>query len=170
MKCLYNDQLMKNGYQVIKTIRVANLEKQRVKDLHKANAPEADTFQVQQNGELKRVNNKPVLSADSVAYYNSVLSQADFFDKHLLLTTDSLVSVNDKGAKSLFFTGRIYIIYKNEKGQYNQSEINLVTPMPVQIEKNGSYYPPQEILANGYWAAYEKVANELPVDYTTTDD
>jgi hypothetical protein len=167
MKCLYNDQLMKSGYQIVKIIKVANLEKQRVKELYKAIAPVADTFQVLPNGDLKKTESKAIFSADSVAYYNSVLSQADFFDRHSSQTADSLLSVNDNGTKSLFFTGKLSVIYKDEKGQYNQSVIDLITPIPVQIEKDGSYYPPEEILANGYWATYEKVANELPVDYKT---
>jgi carboxypeptidase-like protein len=165
MKCLYNGELAKNGFQIIRTIKAVNLEKQRVKELYKTNVPVADTFQVQQNGDLKRINAKVSFPADSVAYYSSVLSQTDSFDKYLLMTTDSLISIIDNGTKSLFFTGKLHIIFKDAQGQYDQSEISLVTPMPVGIDKNGNRYPPQEMLTTGYWGVYEKVANELPTDY-----
>jgi hypothetical protein len=40
-----------------------------------------------------------------------------------------------------------------------------MTPSPIKIYNNGIYYPPQEVVTNGYWGKFGKVANELPLDY-----
>jgi carboxypeptidase-like protein len=169
MKSLYHSQLQEQGFQVIRNLQITNIEKQRVKELYKSIIPAADTFQVH-DGAISLVSTKKIFSADSASYYNSVLTQPDFYNKYILLTADSLVSVNEDGTKSIFFTGKLHIIYNSKDKPNLQSEIYLVTPSPVYIEKNGGYYPPQEMIASGYWGFNEKVSNELPIDFSTDNN
>jgi hypothetical protein len=165
MKCIYDNNLAEEGFRIIKTVKVINEEKQRVKELYKKLIPTADTFNYQ-SGLLVNVNKHLKLPEDSVAYYTSVFQKPDFYDKYISLNADSISFVQDDGKKSIFFTGKLHILYQNKKEEISwQSEINLVTPAAIQIEKNGSYYPPQELLSNGYWAIHEKFANTLPIDY-----
>jgi len=165
MKSIYDNKLTEQGFQIIRTEKVINVEKQRVKDIYKKLIPTADTFSIQ-NGSLVNMNKRVSLPADSVAYYTSVLNKPDSYERYVLLNADSISYVNDNGKKLVFFTGKLHVVYKNTREQTSgQSEINLVTPAPIQIEPNGSYYPPQEVLSSGYWAMYEKIANSLPLDY-----
>jgi hypothetical protein len=43
--------------------------------------------------------------------------------------------------------------------------IYLTTPAPLTIYSNGIYFPPQELVTNGFWGRYAKMANDLPIDY-----
>jgi hypothetical protein len=45
------------------------------------------------------------------------------------------------------------------------SQITLTTGNPVEIEANGSYFDPTNLLSTGYWAWSEKIANMLPFNY-----
>jgi hypothetical protein len=46
------------------------------------------------------------------------------------------------------------------------SQIVLINDTPIEIEANGSYYSPTDLMALGYWAWSEKIATMLPFDYT----
>jgi hypothetical protein len=45
------------------------------------------------------------------------------------------------------------------------SEIILVNGNPIEIEVNGSYFNPTDLLNLGYWSWSEKICNLLPFDY-----
>jgi hypothetical protein len=69
------------------------------------------------------------------------------------------------------------VIYKNKLAplEYRQqfpksstammSQIVLINQKPVEIEANGSYYNPVDLMSTGYWAWSEKIATMLPFDY-----
>jgi hypothetical protein len=45
------------------------------------------------------------------------------------------------------------------------SQITLVNQEPIEIQANGSYYQPTNLLSLGYWGWSEKIATMLPFDY-----
>lgn len=83
------------------------------------------------------------------------------------LVPDSLAIVQPDGSRILSFPGELEVTYGRNLKRTPQTEsvIRLASGSPVVIEKNGSYSPPMEIFATGYWAQSEKMANLLPVDY-----
>ena len=46
------------------------------------------------------------------------------------------------------------------------SEIILINGQAVEIQANGSYYQPLDLLSLGYWSWSEKIATMLPFDYS----
>jgi hypothetical protein len=129
---------------------VPNLEKQRIQGIYHPDIQPADIFPI-----------------DTLHYFWEVLKQPDVFSRTVRLTADSLITVYPDQTKSLFFTGKMRVIYSDpKKGTgYHGSEVNLITPAMIMVEENGNYYPPQEILTGGYWGESEKVSNLLPMDY-----
>lgn len=166
MKSLYGGDLQQQGFQVIKNVKLPNFEKQRVRELYKALIPAADTFEVQQDGTVKKMKSKISFAADSIPYYETILDRPDFYNRLSPITADSIVSFKNDGSKFIFFDGTLHVVYSNPKFRVNlKSDIYLVTPSPVDLEKNGGYYPSQELVLSGYWGIYEKIANTLPLDY-----
>jgi CarboxypepD_reg-like domain len=167
MRELYGGKSEKEGFQLLKKMKVINAQKKQVVDMYKSyQALLNDTLEMQKNGMLKKVHHDHLISADSVVYYNDILSKPDYYEEFRPIPVDTLVSVNDDQTISLFFTDSIFVLYKNPKdGSLQESKIYLATPAPIKIYSNGIYFPPQEIIVNGFWGAYEKVANDLPIDY-----
>jgi len=99
-----------------------------------------------------------------------VSKMADATDS-LLLSASDIVQIDQEKMKSLFFTGKIFVSYQNKKEKKSdESTINLLTPVPVKIEANGNYYPPEELFASGAWSSSEKIVNLLPYEYVLTDE
>ena len=167
MKSLYNNQLDEQGFQVIRQSKIFDPEKERVRDLYKKIFPSTDTFRLQ-NNTLVNINQKSDYPPDSIAYFNSILSKPDSYSRYIGLGANKLIKDSiGSTTKSLFFNDTLHVMYRFPMQDHvDQSTINLITPVPVQIEKNGHYYPPQELLVNGYWAVFEKIANTLPLDYS----
>ncbi len=165
IQCLNDNQLQQQGFEARKVAKIFNTEKRRVEELYRNAAAVADTFQLSKEGIVK-INKDAAFPKDSIAYYKAVLAKPDYYERQFSLTADSLVFAKKDGTKYFFSPDRLTVVYSNAKENKNgRSEIYLVTPAPVAIEKNGNYYPPQEIMTFGYWAVYEKIANELPFDY-----
>ncbi len=85
-----------------------------------------------------------------------------------LESVDSLLINYEDNSKSLYFESKLEIIYNDSSPRFRQqqSEIYLMTPEPIQIQENGSYFSPRELIVSDHWAVYEKVANLLPFDYS----
>jgi hypothetical protein len=150
MRTLYKGQLYAEGFIVEHEIQIPNLEKQRVKSIYKQNITNTDS----------------TTSIDTLHHYWAVLRQPDFFTQKTR-STDDLLTVHPDGTKTLFFSGdSCIIIYGNgHLGiPYEQSSINLMEPVPIEIGENGSYYPAR-ILSKGHWSKTETIANLLPRDY-----
>lgn len=88
------------------------------------------------------------------------------------LVADSLVTIQPDGSRTLSFPGELEVIYgkKLRRTPQTESVIRLANGNPVVIAENGSYWPPMEIFATGFWAQSEKMANLLPVDYRVPVD
>lgn len=149
MRTLYKGQLYSEGFIVEHEIQVPNLEKQRVKAIYKQSITNVDS----------------TTSMDTLHHYWAVLREPDFFVEKTKSTND-LLTVHPDQTKTLFFNGDCTIIYGNgHLGiAYQQSIINLMEPVQIDIGENGSYYPAR-ILSKGNWAKTETIANLLPRDY-----
>lgn len=162
-RCLFQDSLIQNGYEVRRMKRIPNYEKQRVKIAYQSS----------------------LVVKDSAEYYRRILRQKDYTEVYSpgLLTADSLIVESQEGYKSLFFSDFLFITYKkeledkeyllfhseNRRRGYQQSYTWLVSGTPVTIDVNGNYYPPQEVFSMSYWGWNEKIANLLPSEYKPGD-
>jgi CarboxypepD_reg-like domain len=178
MKSLFDNQLLQNGFEVRRAVRIPNAEKERVK------AIQTNAFKSQHVAGMTITINDPFagLPRDTVAYYRDVMKQNDYKETigKELLTADSLVIKSEGDYKAVYFTDYLFIIYTNEleeeaftriyyptrKPGMQQSYINLVNDDFITIDKNGSYFNPRHLYTTLYWAWSEKMANMLPVDYT----
>ncbi len=166
MKSIYANKVQQQGFNLVRKLKILNIEKQRVKNIYTIATQTTDTFQVQKDGSMKKMDRNDLISKDSIPYYESVLSKPDFFERYIPVSPDSIITVNNDGTKSIFFTDSIYVLYTTPKDLIlRQSMIFLSTPQPVIIYSNGIYSPPQELFTNGYWGRFEKMANDLPIDY-----
>jgi hypothetical protein len=150
MRSLYGNRLAEEGFILQRKIAVPNMEKQRVKEIYRPDPQKPDTF-----------------SIDTLHYFWGVLQQPDSFSRNVRVSPDSVVTRSPDQAKALFFPGKITVYFGNPgKGTaYRGSEIQLITPARVNIEENGNYYPPQELISSGFWGRSEKIVNLLPIDY-----
>jgi hypothetical protein len=166
LRTIYLDQFQLAGFQVSRHVMVPNLEKQRVQSILSHYDQKSDTFQLKRD-ELVKTNSPATLPKDSIRYYRLMLLKPDSYPAFSSLkSAASLLSGIGDPIRKLFFTDTLFVIYSNPKmGAFQQSEICLITPAPVNLESNGHYFPPQEVLTMGYWAREEKVDNELPLDF-----
>ena len=148
MRTLYKGQLYQEGFIVEHEIEVPNLEKLRVKAIYHPNPAKTDSIPI-----------------DSLHHYWEVLRQPDFYIQKTRSTAD-LLTIHPDQTRTLYFPGDCMIIYGNGRLgiAYEQSNINLMEPVAIDIGENGSYYPPR-ILAKGKWSKTETIANLLPRDY-----
>lgn len=136
-------------------------------------------FFQEMNGDVKK--KKQWIKKRKEAYYGSLMHfmRAAYQEKladegYLLLKNDSsftslepLMKNNSNKSKSLFFTGKMDVVYHrivNRRAE--QSLIYLETPQPIEIQENGSYYSPKELVILDHWGQHEKLSNMLPFDYT----
>jgi hypothetical protein len=180
MYCLYHDSLQQQGFEVRRMVRLPNTEKERIKAIYRAGREVKRTT----SGITVTTNpaiNLSALPPDSLEYYERILGQKDYKESYRaeLLNADSLLTVEEGNYKSLFFTGYLYITYKNEiedseyllyhqenrSRTFQRSYISLLNSTAILIDANGNYYPPQEVFAMAYWGWSEKMADCLPSDY-----
>ncbi|MBL7741331.1 MAG: carboxypeptidase-like regulatory domain-containing protein [Chitinophagaceae bacterium] len=180
MYSLYHDSLLSEGFEVRRVVRLPNTEKERVKQLYRPARMTRPTG----NGIVFSIEEKESGSSyprDSADYYEKVLRQKDYFELvgKDLLSRDSLITREEEGYKVLFFTDYLYITYKYEQEDmeyvqqseenrpryFQRSYIRLSNGNPVAVDKQGNYYPPQEVFSSAYWGWSEKMADCLPVDY-----
>jgi hypothetical protein len=79
------------------------------------------------------------------------------------------------------FPDYLLIIYKNgiappeymrqfpKNSSAIMSQVTLHNQKPIEIQANGSYYQPSDLVSFGYWAWFEKIATMLPFDYKAND-
>jgi hypothetical protein len=181
IRCVYDNSLAKEGFDVKRLRKVPNYEKERVKTIYKV---------IQKNVLDKKTGKATIVmgyndeqfSADTVGYYQQIMQQQDYFDVYsdYLVTADSITALDSARNKYLLFPDYIAVTYKNEteeqrylhhimeanrKPFYQRSSLTLTGNGFVSIEKNGSYYSPQDLFTNGYWGWSEKMASLLPLDY-----
>ena len=168
MRSLYRNRLIEEGFEIRRLHKFPNTEKQRVKAIYAGNTKRTPGG-IFVSG---RIN------SDSADYYEKILKQPDVFrmigkDK---LPGDSIAYAIDPVKAGLEFTNYLLIIYnklapKEYRMQYPESstsmmsDITLVNGNPLQVEVNGNYYDPSEMLSSGYWAWSEKISLLLPYEF-----
>ena len=151
IQSLYRNQPSEQGFLLEHTVRVSNEEKQRVKKVYDPNAAIG------------------AYSRDSLYYYWRVMKEADTQVKVVRANVSELVTMLTGGRKTLSFEGPLIVKYYYQReplpADYWESHLTLLRAVAVEIEENGGYFPPEDMLAEGYWAQSEKICNLLPLDY-----
>ena len=171
MRTVYRNKLIEEGFEVRALKKVENAEKKRVKEARKANLKKTPM----PDGRIFVTD----INKDSADYYNKIMRQEDAYDvvAKNILPGDSIAYAIDSVTAGLAFNNYLLIIYT--KGtvppEYRQqfpknstaimSQITLINQTPVEIQANGSYYNPTDLMSLGYWAWSEKMAAMLPFDY-----
>jgi hypothetical protein len=157
MRSLYLNTITKEGFEVRSLHKQPNLEKERVKQIFRTS----------------------VGNSDSSHYYERILKQPNQFSivGKNILPRDSFAYVIDSTTSGLAFDNFLLILYKKRAApaEYRKqfpgssasmlSEITLFNSQPVEIQSNGNYYQPLDLLSLGYWSWSEKIATMLPLDY-----
>ena len=165
LRSVYRNQLAADGFEVRRLKKIPNLEKQRVKAIRKEMVTTGNKIRIHtsdsskyydkimQEEDLINIVGKTVLPGDSIAYaVNTVTAGMDFNDFLLIIYTKKLVPVEYKNQFPKSATARM-------------SELTLVNNNPIEIQANGSYYNPEDLMSLGFWAWSEKMATMLPYDY-----
>jgi hypothetical protein len=171
MRSVYQNKINEQGFETRALKKIPNAEKQRVKLAYSSNMHTVKNFD--------GTNVITQINKDTADYYDRILRQEDYKDVigKTILTGDSIAYAVDSTTAGLEFPDYLLVIYKNKfapieyrqqlpgNGASMMSQIILTTGKPIEIEANGSYYDPTNILSAGYWAWSEKIANMLPFDY-----
>jgi hypothetical protein len=176
IRCLFNDELEKDGFEMRKVLTVNSLEKKRVTDL--INQLQ-DKFSKGDSVIYK-------IDKDSLDYYFKASNLSYGEDKvtlSKLITANSITylsnNTSDSLANSVYFEGILQVMYLNKKMPYEyirqtasftandniRTDIYLRPNKIVNIYKNGSYFSGLDLFTDGYWSWSEKVATMIPSDY-----
>lgn len=178
IRSLYAGYIAEEGFETRRLFKEPNYEKQRVKQIAEHNARERMAVSRGQKVILSMTN----VMGDSSEYYRRIMAQPDVKDilATWTLNADSLVTVTSDSTKMLFFNDYLYVSYKkgreeyaylqsqgeaSRKPWYPRSTVYLRGGNPITIEKNGFYFPPQELFNYGYWGWSEKISHMLPLDF-----
>jgi hypothetical protein len=168
MRAVFRNTLVQESFDVFALKKIPNTEKARVRSLPRHLLAQGG------NNAVKRE-----VDQDSTAYYNKVLGQADYFDvsPKVKLTGDSIAYALTSTTAGLHFKDYLIVVYTKgvappefrlaypKNGMAMMSQVTLVDQQAIEIEANGSYTPPANIMSLGYWAWFEKMATMLPFDY-----
>jgi hypothetical protein len=168
MRSLYRNRLVEEGFEVRHLVRIPNAEKERVRQVY-ANARRS-------GGPLISFSGFP---SDSMAYYRNVMEQPNYYEQlgHQVLSGDSIAFAVDSVTAGLYFENHLAVLYRNaqaprayqqlitQPGPAMRSELQLLSEIPLQVQSNGSYYDPGNMVSSGYWGWWEKIATMLPFDY-----
>lgn len=171
MRSVYRNKISEEGFEVRALKKIPNKEKERVKLAYSGNM-----HKVKSSNGIVTITH---INKDTADYYDRILKQGDYIDilAKNLLVGDSIAYAVDSTTAGLEFKDYLLVIYANKvaPSEYRQqfpdngaammSQITLTTGNPVEIEANGSYFDPTNLLSTGYWAWSEKIANMLPFNY-----
>jgi len=181
LRSLYHNTVQQEGYSVRKMVEVRNREKDRVKALR----DKYTLKEVDESGRLITVSApaypEEIYTADSLAYFRTVLSQPDsrFSLYKDTLSTHQLVRTDTSGLKKLYFRDYLYVVntphkedplylvFKREKRAAGPqtSLLSMVENEEVELQENGNYFPPLNLFTGDYWGWSNKIADLLPLDY-----
>ena len=170
MRTVYRNTLSQEGFEVRSLRKIPNNEKQRVRAAYASNMK---TSRVNGVVTVREINK------DSSDYYDRIMRQEDFQNVigREILPGDSIAYAVNKTTAGMEFENYLLVIYKKKlaplayRQQFPksstamQSQLVLVNGLPIEIEANGSYYNPADLMSMGYWAWSEKIANMLPFDF-----
>lgn len=177
MRALFRNQLIENGFEVRKLIKVSEEEKKRVRAIYNSKAYINGNGSIIVSDSLLGSGNK-----DTALYYRKVMRQPEkmsvLVDK--LLPGDSIAFAIDSFTAGLFFEDHLQVIYlyKQTPTKYYEansfsvhakspttSEVHLPNKKTIAVLVNGSFYEGLDLISSGYWAWWEKLATMLPYDY-----
>jgi hypothetical protein len=171
MRSVYRNSILQEGFEIHALQKIPNLEKRRVKAAYEENLKRSETS----DGTIV----VSPINKDSEEYYNQILKQEDYtdvIDKNIL-PADSIAYAVDSVTARLDFRNYLLVIYKNSSAaaEYRRlyprsgtaiaSQLSLPDQKPIEIEVNGNFYDPIDLVSSGYWAWSERIATMLPFDY-----
>ncbi|HEY2727290.1 MAG TPA: carboxypeptidase-like regulatory domain-containing protein [Parafilimonas sp.] len=177
IRALYANKLAENDYMVHRLhTNVANPEKEKMRIQKLA----------YDSTHSRNINKHPYersLSSTELVYYKKIMSQPDTIDviSNDLLTADSIVSTENDSVKALTFSDHIIINYTTQKPPLKykwanpdakdsvSSVLSLVNNKSVIISADGSYYNVQDLLYEGFWGWWQRLATMLPYDYEPSE-
>lgn len=170
MRTIYRNRINEEGFELRAMQKIPNVEKQRVKAAYSANTP----MEKLTDGRMVRTT----INRDTADYYNAIMRQPDFTNVvgKNLLTGDSVAYSVDSTTAGMDFKNYLLVIYnKTAPAEFRQqfpkastfmmSEITLINEQPIEIQANGHYFNPVDLMSTGYWAWSERMATMLPSDY-----
>lgn len=177
MRSLFRNQLLENGFEIRKLIKISEEEKKRVRSIYNSRTYINGNGNIVVNDSLLGNGNK-----DSADYYKKVMRQPErmniLIDK--LLTGDSIAFAIDSFTAGLYFDDYLQIIYKykqvpDEYVKNNSLSVQPKTPLvseiflprknTIAVLANGSYFEGLDLISSGYLGWWEKLATMLPFDY-----
>ena len=170
MRAIYRNNIKDEGFEIRALRKVPNTEKQRVKAAYSTNSRTEKLA----NGRVMVTT----INQDTAEYYQRIMRQPDYINLvgRNLLTGDSIAYGVDSITAGMDFKNYLLVLYnKAAPTEFRQqfpsasasmmSEITLINERPVEIQANGSYFNPIDLMSTGYWAWSEKIATLLPLDY-----
>ncbi len=177
MRALFANKLIEKGYDVLRLKRnVPNIDKQKLEAQEKL-------YYTSHSKDVKRYKYETTLSAADHFYYKKVMAEHDSIDiiNYTPLSADSIVYTGKDAVKGLIFSDYLLIIYPFQKPppEYHQanpgakdsiySVMSLPLSTPVIISADGAYYNVQDLLYEGFWAWWQRIATMLPFDYELSE-
>lgn len=154
VRSLYDEKLKENGFIINRLIRKENpdfkIYRERIQKM-------AD------RGEVIHVNNPP-------SQIIQTLVKAEVPYDSLRIRSENTVVLNFDGLYHVEFTGEkedmdyVRTTTGNQLIGNQVSVIYLLENKWVEIDANGNYFPPKELMTEGYFT-WEKIANLLPLDF-----
>lgn len=177
MRSLFRNQLIEEGFEIRKLIKVSEEEKKRVRNIYNSRTYVNGNGSIVINDSLLGKGNK-----DSAEYYRKVMRQPEKMAVLInqLLPGDSIAFAIDSFTAGLYFDDHLQVIYKykqapDEYVRMNSLSVQSKTPVvseiflprknAVSVLANGSYFEGLDLITSGYWGWWEKLATMLPFDY-----
>ncbi|ADQ17954.1 hypothetical protein Lbys_2277 [Leadbetterella byssophila DSM 17132] len=184
LKSLYHNKLQEDGYLVRKLVEVPNREKQRVRALY-------DKYTIRgfdENGSSFIISgpNLPqeIYTPDSLSYFQKILAQPNG-TKNLYkdtLSRSQILKRDTKGNKYIQFRDYLHIVntkhledplylsFNRESRTVGPqtSMLKMTEDEPIEIQENGNYFPPLNLISIDYWGWSNKIADLLPLDYKSS--
>ena len=165
MRSLYLNKIVEEGFDVRPLKKVLNVPFQTQTDTPSTHSNSASNIN---------------LTAEEIRI-NSYLDQMSHPDRYKdviggTIPGDSIAYAVNQTTAGLDFTDFLLIIYKKKaapteyqlrtrNGGAMMSQIILLNGKPIEVQANGNYYNPVDLMSTGYWAWSEKIAMMLPFDY-----
>jgi hypothetical protein len=177
MRSLFRNQLIEEGFEIRKLIKVSEEEKKRVRNIYNSRTYINSNGNIVVNDSLLGNGNK-----DSADYYRKVMRQPEKMAVLInqLLPGDSIAFAIDSFTAGLYFDDHLQVIYKYKQAPDEYVRMNSLSVQPktpvvseivlprknaISVLANGSYFEGLDLITSGYWGWWEKLATMLPFDY-----
>jgi hypothetical protein len=169
MRAIYADSVPEEGFDVREMIRIGNSDSL----FDQIYIPENTPRSIQLNDKVYKVRIPEIPS------FKKKPDHLDLIHSEIL-GMENIVDVDSsKNQKSLYFENRLEVTFRNSIAKMDyvisqgwpkylkvlqNSTVHLLSDDPVVVEKNGSYFNPENMISSGYWGWF-KIAEMLPQDY-----